>query len=71
MKRTIAAVAFAAAVFAPAQFATAATASAVVAPIDGPMLGSSDVGCGAQGCTSPLVEFILITLPELLSGSGS
>ncbi|MGY0501453.1 hypothetical protein ACWZHB_23440 [Nocardia sp. FBN12] len=74
MKRTIAAVAFTAAVLAPAHFATATTASAalsVATPIDGPVLGSTDEGCNAAGCSSPLAELLLITLPELLSGSGS
>ncbi|APE36781.1 hypothetical protein BOX37_25820 [Nocardia mangyaensis] len=72
MKRTIAAAAFAA-VLAPAQFVTAGPASAapvVPAPVDGPMLGSADEGCTAFGCSSPMAEFLLITLPALL-GSGS
>ncbi|BDU06165.1 hypothetical protein [Nocardia cyriacigeorgica] len=72
MKRTFAAVAVAAALVPAAQLATATTASAAPqqAFVDGPMLGSADVGCGAQGCTSPLVKFLLIDLPQLL-GSGS
>ncbi|BDT86656.1 hypothetical protein GV791_17770 [Nocardia cyriacigeorgica] len=72
MKRTFAAVAVAAALLPAAQLATATTASAAPqqAFVDGPMLGSADVGCGAQGCTSPLVKFLLIDLPQLL-GSGS
>ncbi|MFE3446122.1 hypothetical protein ACFXNW_24100 [Nocardia sp. NPDC059180] len=72
MKRTLAAVAVTAALLPAAQFATAATASAAPqqAFVDGPMLGSADVGCGAQGCTNPLVKFLLIDLLGLLN-SGS
>ncbi|WP_157126355.1 hypothetical protein [Nocardia mikamii] len=29
---------------------------------DGPMPGSSEVGCTAQGCTSPLGKFLLVDL---------
>lgn len=74
MKRTIAAIAFTAAVLAPAQVAAATAASAaptVATPVDGPVLGSTEEGCNAAGCSSPLAEFLLVTLPELLSGSGS
>ncbi|TLF73276.1 hypothetical protein [Nocardia cyriacigeorgica] len=72
LKRTFVAIAVTAALLPAAQLATATTASAAPqqAFVDGPMLGSADVGCGAQGCTSPLVKFLLIDLPELL-GSGS
>ncbi len=72
LKRMFAAVAVTAALLPAAQLATSAPAAAAPrqAFVDGPMLGSADVGCGAQGCTSPLVKFLLIDLPALL-GSGS
>ncbi|MCC3317753.1 hypothetical protein [Nocardia africana] len=43
-------------------FAAGNAAAAQPAFTDGPMLGSSDVGCTAQGCTSPLVKFLLVDL---------
>ncbi|NEW39789.1 hypothetical protein GV794_23845 [Nocardia cyriacigeorgica] len=72
MKRTLAAVAVVAALSPAAQLAIAAPASATTQPgfVDGPMLGSADVGCGAQGCTNPLVKFLLVDLLGLLN-SGS
>lgn len=62
MKRSLAAAGAAAALMTGGLFAAGSAAAAQPAFTDGPMLGSSDVGCTAQGCTSPLVKFLLVDL---------
>ncbi|UGT55940.1 hypothetical protein [Nocardia asteroides] len=72
MNRTLTAVAVTAALVSGAQLLGGAAASAVPQPqfVDGPSLGSSDVGCGALGCTNPLVEFLLIDMLDLLNSQS-